>query len=62
MQQLESGSMSLKKIAQLTGFRDEQALRRAFLQQTTLTPKQYRARFGDVKFNENSGSEQMVER
>jgi transcriptional regulator GlxA family with amidase domain len=38
--------MPLKGIARLTGFRDEQALRRAFIQQMSLTPKQYRERFG----------------
>jgi transcriptional regulator GlxA family with amidase domain len=38
--------MALKRIAHLTGFRDEQALRRAFIQQMSLTPKQYRERFG----------------
>ncbi len=45
-QHLESGDMPLKRIAHLTGFRDEQALRRAFIQQMSLTPKQYRERFG----------------
>jgi transcriptional regulator GlxA family with amidase domain len=38
--------MPLKRIAALTGFRDEQALRRAFLQQMSVTPKEYRERFG----------------
>jgi transcriptional regulator GlxA family with amidase domain len=41
--------MPLKRIARVTGFRDEQALRRAFVQQLSLTPKQYRERFGVVK-------------
>jgi transcriptional regulator GlxA family with amidase domain len=45
-QQLESLDMPLKRIARITGFRDEQALRRAFIQQLSLTPKQYRERFG----------------
>jgi transcriptional regulator GlxA family with amidase domain len=45
-QHLESDDMPLKRIAHLTGFRDEQALRRAFIQQMSLTPKQYRERFG----------------
>jgi transcriptional regulator GlxA family with amidase domain len=45
-QHLESLSMPLKRIAPLTGFRDEQALRRAFMQQMSVTPKQYRERFG----------------
>lgn len=43
---LEGSSMPLKQIAGLAGFRDEQALRRAFIQQLLVTPKQYRARFG----------------
>ena len=60
MQYLESGGMPLKKVAHLTGFRDEQALRRAFIQQTTLTPKQYRARFGGERFNESSQSKQVI--
>jgi transcriptional regulator GlxA family with amidase domain len=38
--------MPLKRIAHLTGFRDEQALRRAFIRHMSLTPKQYRERFG----------------
>jgi transcriptional regulator GlxA family with amidase domain len=45
-QHLESLDMPLKRIARVTGFRDEQALRRAFIQQLSLTPKQYRERFG----------------
>jgi transcriptional regulator GlxA family with amidase domain len=45
-QHLESLDMPLKRIARVTGFRDEQALRRAFIQQISLTPKQYRERFG----------------
>ena len=45
-QQLETVNMPLKRIAPLTGFRDEQALRRAFIQQLSVTPKQYRERFG----------------
>jgi transcriptional regulator GlxA family with amidase domain len=45
-QHLESVNMPLKRIAGLTGFRDEQALRRAFIQQMSVTPKQYRERFG----------------
>jgi transcriptional regulator GlxA family with amidase domain len=45
-QHLESHDMPLKRIARVTGFRDEQALRRAFIQQMSLTPKQYRERFG----------------
>ncbi|WP_263377388.1 GlxA family transcriptional regulator [Granulicella paludicola] len=44
-QHLETGEIALKSIARLTGFRDEQALRRAFLQQLSLTPKEYRERF-----------------
>jgi transcriptional regulator GlxA family with amidase domain len=45
-QHLESVNMPLKRIAHLTGFRDEQALRRAFIRQMSVTPKQYRERFG----------------
>ena len=45
-QHLESLDMPLKRIAHVTGFRDEQALRRAFMQHMSLTPKQYRERFG----------------
>ena len=48
MQHLEDRSTSLSKIARITGFRDEQALRRALLQQVGLTPKQYRERFGEL--------------
>jgi transcriptional regulator GlxA family with amidase domain len=60
MQYLESGDTAVKKVAHLTGFRDEQALRRAFMQQTTLTPKQYRARFGGERFNDRSESKQAI--
>lgn len=45
-QHLEADHMPLKRIAALTGFRDEQALRRAFLQQMSVTPREYRERFG----------------
>jgi transcriptional regulator GlxA family with amidase domain len=45
-QHLEARELPLKAIARLTGFRDEQALRQAFLQQLSLTPKEYRERFG----------------
>ncbi len=48
MQQLEEPNASLSMIARVTGFRDEQALRRAFLQQIEVTPKQYRERFGEL--------------
>ena len=48
MQHLEERSTSLSKIAQMTGFRDEQALRRALRQQIGLTPNQYRERFGEL--------------
>ena len=40
MQHLEDRNISLSKVARNTGFRDEQALRRALLQQIGLTPKQ----------------------
>lgn len=45
-QHLETRELPVKGIARITGFRDEQALRRAFLQQLTMTPKEYRERFG----------------
>jgi transcriptional regulator GlxA family with amidase domain len=45
-QHLESRNLSLKEIARVTGFRDEQALRRAFAQQMKVTPREYRERFG----------------
>jgi transcriptional regulator GlxA family with amidase domain len=48
MLHLEDRNMSLSKVARNTGFRDEQALRRALLQQIGLTPKQYRERFGEL--------------
>ncbi len=48
MQHLEDRNTSLSKIARITGFRDEQTLRRAFLQQVGVTPKQYRERFGEL--------------
>ena len=48
MQHLEERNTSLSRIARITGFRDEQALRRALLQQIGLTPKQYRERFGEL--------------
>lgn len=48
MQYLEDRSTPLRKVARITGFRDEQALRRAFLQQIGVTPKQYRERFGEL--------------
>src|SRR5260370_1483393 len=46
VQHLESVNMPLKRIARIAGFRDEQALRRAFFQQMSVTPKEYRERFG----------------
>jgi transcriptional regulator GlxA family with amidase domain len=45
-QHLEARELPVKGIARITGFRDEQALRRAFLQQLAMTPKEYRERFG----------------
>ena len=48
MQHLEDPNPSIGKVARLTGFRDEQALRRAFLQQIGVTPNQYRERFGEL--------------
>jgi len=49
MQHLENHDMPLRKIAQITGFRDEQALRRAFIQQTAVAPREYRERFGEME-------------
>lgn len=43
---LGTEDLPLKVIAKMTGFRDEQSLRRAFVQQLSMTPKQYRDRFG----------------
>jgi transcriptional regulator GlxA family with amidase domain len=43
---LETQELPIKAIARLTGFRDEQAMRRAFMQQISMTPKDYRERFG----------------
>jgi transcriptional regulator GlxA family with amidase domain len=43
---LEAQELPVKAIAKLTGFRDEQSLRRAFVQQLSMTPKEYRERFG----------------
>jgi len=48
MQDLEDRNMSLSKVARNAGFRDEQALRRALVQQIGLTSKQYRERFGEL--------------
>jgi transcriptional regulator GlxA family with amidase domain len=48
MQHLENHDMPLRKIARITGFRDEQALRRAFIQQTGVAPREYRERFGEM--------------
>jgi transcriptional regulator GlxA family with amidase domain len=56
MQHLEDRNMSLSKVARNAGFRDEQALRRAFLQQIGLTPKQYRERFGELDSDRGSDS------
>src|ERR1700723_2074653 len=49
MQYLENHDMPLRKVAQITGFRDEQALRRAFMQQTAVAPREYRERFGEME-------------
>ncbi len=43
---LGADDLPLKVIAGLTGFRDEKSLRRAFVQQLAITPKEYRDRFG----------------
>jgi transcriptional regulator GlxA family with amidase domain len=44
-QHLEAREIPLKGIARITGFRDEQSLRRAFMHQLSMTPKEYRERF-----------------
>jgi transcriptional regulator GlxA family with amidase domain len=62
MQYLENRDMSLSKIALVTGFRDEQALRRAFIQQTTLTPKQYRQRFGEIESDDKLDARPVPEK
>ncbi len=61
MQHLEERSTSLSRVARMTGFRDEQALRRALLQQIGLTPKQYRERFGELDSDRRSHSGQRFE-
>jgi transcriptional regulator GlxA family with amidase domain len=43
---LGTDDLPLKVIAGLTGFRDEKSLRRAFVQQLAITPKEYRESFG----------------
>ena len=43
---IEARELPVKAIARSVGFRDEQSMRRAFLQQLAITPKQYRERFG----------------
>jgi transcriptional regulator GlxA family with amidase domain len=60
MQHLEDPNTSISKVARITGFRDEQALRRAFLQQITMTPKQYRERFGELghDYNDTGSADQ----
>jgi transcriptional regulator GlxA family with amidase domain len=50
-QHLESGGMALNGVARATGFRDEQSLRRAFLQHLSMSPKEYRERFGTAISN-----------
>jgi transcriptional regulator GlxA family with amidase domain len=61
MQHLESRDMPLSKIALVTGFRDEQALRRAFIQQTTVTPKQYRERFAEMEPGDEPNAQPVLE-
>jgi transcriptional regulator GlxA family with amidase domain len=46
---LEAQQEPLKSIAKLTGFRNEQSLRRAFYQHLSMTPKEYRDQFGIFK-------------
>jgi transcriptional regulator GlxA family with amidase domain len=45
---LEAEELSAKALARLTGFRDGQALRRAFLKQCSMTPRQYRDRLDSI--------------
>ena len=61
IQHLEDRSTSLSRIARITGFRDEQGLRRALLQQIGLTPKQYRERFGELDRDRGSNPQQPLE-
>jgi transcriptional regulator GlxA family with amidase domain len=49
---LEGQNLPLKSIARLTGFRNEQSLRRAFLQQLSMTPREYRERCGAFRVKE----------
>ncbi len=46
---LESQNEPLRAVAKMTGFRDEQALGRAFAQQSSIPPKEYRERFGRAR-------------
>jgi transcriptional regulator GlxA family with amidase domain len=57
MQHLENHDVALSQVAIVTGFRDEQAMRRAFLQQTGVTPRQYRERFGAVRLYAGSDAQ-----
>ena len=61
MQYLEDRGTSLGRIARMTGFRDEQGLRRALLQQIGLTPKHYRERFGELDADRRSHIGQSLE-
>ena len=54
---LTTDDLPVKAIARLTGFRDEQSLRRAFSQQLTTTPKDYRRRFGMARHIEFQSAE-----
>jgi transcriptional regulator GlxA family with amidase domain len=64
---LDAQELPLKAIARITGFRDEQALRRAFTQQHSMTPREYRERSrslsdGDVRWrNEVVGFETCLQ-
>jgi transcriptional regulator GlxA family with amidase domain len=49
---LEAHELPLKAIARLTGFRDEQALRRAFVAQLSMTPTEYRERLNSIMTNQ----------
>ncbi|RRA49289.1 GlxA family transcriptional regulator [Acidipila sp. EB88] len=57
---LEAGGVPLKMIASLTGFRDEQALRRAFTQLHVVSPREYRDRVGKLLRENHSRSQNLL--
>jgi transcriptional regulator GlxA family with amidase domain len=42
---LERGDLSIKRVAAISGFGDDEHLRRAFVRRLDVTPDQYRERF-----------------